>query len=386
MMGAPLTVMRILHTVERYPPDNGGGAGEVVKRISEGLARRGHDVTVATTFSPRRDSFEVQGVHVRQFDVRGVLNQSVLGIRGDRRGYLGLVRNGHFEVIMNYAAQTWHSDLMFGVLGTLGAKTVLAACGYSGLMFPRSLLYGGYFRKLPRHLRRYDAVVYHSENYVDKAFGDRHGIRRFRVIPNGVDSAEFQNGAVDFRSTYGLGSRRLLLCVGNHMQDKGHDRVLEALEKIEREDVVLALVGRRVAGNLRSCWKSCRRASVRHSGRILFLDDAPRAHVVAAFREADVFLSGSRVEAFPLVFLEAMAAGLPFVAFPAGNVRELAGGIVVESTAEMARVVEELLHDEPGRRRLGDEGRERQRSRYEWESVVDQYEALYRQLTGPGIP
>ena len=45
--------MKILHTVEYYSPSV-GGAQEVVRQVSEQLTRRGHTVTVATSFHPDR--------------------------------------------------------------------------------------------------------------------------------------------------------------------------------------------------------------------------------------------------------------------------------------------------------------------------------------------
>jgi glycosyltransferase involved in cell wall biosynthesis len=81
-----------------------------------------------------------------------------------------------------------------------------------------------------------------------------------------------------------------------------------------------------------------------------------------------------------LVIVEAMAAGRPFIAFPAGNIAELPGGIVVSGVEEMAARATELLNDPNARESLGAEGRAAHHSRYEWEAVVDQYEDLYSRL------
>jgi L-malate glycosyltransferase len=375
--------MRILHTVSYYAPDNGGGAEAVVRQVSEGLVQRGHAVTVATTFSPRRRVFEQDGVRIEQFAIYGVLNQSVLGIYGDTTGYLNYLQSADFDIIMNYAAQTWHTDLTCQVLGQLRAKTVLAACGYSGLIPPRSILYRRYFRRLPKFLKQYDAVVYHSANYRDKQFGDQHGISNYRVIPNGINQSEFEQSVIDFRHHYQIQTRYLILCVGNHYQNKGHQRVINAFTRLHHDDVTLVIIGGNPAAWYRSCWASCSKAAASHD-RILLLDNAPRAHVVAAYRAADVFVSGSHVEVFPLVIVESMAANVPFVAFPAGNIEELRGGVIVQSVQDMANQINCLLDNESKRRELGQLGGGEQRAKYEWRAIVGQYESLYRDLLDLG--
>ncbi|MBI5471065.1 MAG: alpha-L-glycero-D-manno-heptose alpha-1,3-glucosyltransferase, partial [Ignavibacteriae bacterium] len=52
--------MKILHTVQRYAPDT-GGSEEVVKQLSEYLVSFGHEVTVATGKSARRNFSVLNG-------------------------------------------------------------------------------------------------------------------------------------------------------------------------------------------------------------------------------------------------------------------------------------------------------------------------------------
>ena len=95
--------MRILHTCEFYYPHI-VGAEEVVRRISEGLVQRGHEVTVATTRDQFRDFSELRGVAVDEFSIRG---NAVKGFRGEVGRFLDYVLQADFDIIMNYAAQCW---------------------------------------------------------------------------------------------------------------------------------------------------------------------------------------------------------------------------------------------------------------------------------------
>ena len=179
--------MRILHTVEFYHP-HVGGAERVVQRISEGLVRRGHDVVVATSWDPTRTDDRHNAVEIVPFRVRG---NYVRGMTGELSGYQNWLRQGRFDLVMNYAAQAWPTDAALPILHHLNAATVLATCGFSGRYGIRRVLYAGYFRMLRQRIREYDALIYHHEGGADAAFGRRYGRGRHVVIPNGADAPGF---------------------------------------------------------------------------------------------------------------------------------------------------------------------------------------------------
>lgn len=77
--------LKILHTVEYYSPSV-GGAQEAVKRISELLVKKGHEVTVATTYLPEREKYNINGVKIEDFSISG---NSVRGFSGDTAKYSG---------------------------------------------------------------------------------------------------------------------------------------------------------------------------------------------------------------------------------------------------------------------------------------------------------
>jgi len=366
--------LRVLHTVEFYHP-HPGGAERVVQRVSEGLVRLGHEVSVATSWDPARSGPMLNGVEVVPFRVTGNLAR---GMRGEVSRYRQWVRDGRFDVIMTYAAQCWSTDALLPLLPELSAAKVFATCGFSGLHGVRRFLYGGYFRALRAWVRGYDAVVYHARTGADVAFGKRFGPARQVVIPNGADGAEFAGGEREFRARHGIAARHLLLHVGNHYKVKGHGDLLGLMRDLRDMDVALVIIGSAPSAG-RSCWTACAAAAQRDP-RVRLLAGLPREEVVAAFREADLVLLPSRFEAASLVLVEAMAAGVPFVAYDVGNARELPGGVVVRDRAAMRRAVRHLLADEVERRALGEVGRAYQRHHLEWDSIVAEYDRLYVSL------
>jgi len=363
--------MRILHTVEFYYPHL-GGAERVVQRISEELVRRGHDVVVATSWNPSRSEETLNGVRIVPFRIMG---NSVRGISGEVERYRAWLRSERFDIILNYAAQAWPTDAALSVLPEIRGAKILAACGFSGLHGLRRLVYRGYYRMLRDQIANYDAIIYHSANGADAAFGRVHARGEQVVIPNGVDGQEFDGGTRAFRQSYGIHRQFVLLSVGNHYRVKGHEDLMQVMRLLGDLDACLVVIGEDPGGR-RSCWKSCGNASSRDP-RILILKSVPRTDLVAAYRAADLFLLTSHFEVAPLVLVEAMAAGCPFISYAVGNASELDGGLVVRGPKMMAERVRALLQDDQERRRLGERGKAFQRSFLEWEAIIDQYEHLY---------
>lgn len=383
--------MRILHTVEFYSPSV-GGAQEVIKQISERLVRRGHAVTVATTSLAARTDTIINGVRVQPFSISG---NSVRGFEGRPNDYSEFLLQGDFDIMMNYAAQQWATDLVFPLLGCLPYPTVLAPCGFSGLRNPD---YATYFERLPDVLRQYDGLLFHSDTYQDIAFARQHGIDRCTVIPNGASEDEFGHVTPDFRQRYGIPDDiPLLLTVGSHTGLKGHRLVMEAFRRARIGRAALVVIG-----NTRGqCYRECRfhsRAVTALSGghKRVFVLDPPRPDVVAAYHAADLFVFGSNVECSPLVLFEAMASGTPFATTACGNAEEIAqwghGGIVVPTrqlsdgrvTSDpsiMARAIEEIIRDPETRHGLAQDGHRAWLQRFTWEGIVAQYEQLYSQIS-----
>jgi len=367
--------MRILHTVEFYEPSK-GGAQEVVRQLSERLAARGHQVTVATSFHPARTSSELNGVHIQAFRVSG---NAVKGISGESRRYTEFLTDSGFDVILNYAAQTWTTDLTFDVLDRLKGKKVIAPVGYSRL---RDSRYQQYFRDLPGHLKQYDRLVYTSPNYQDKHFGDRHGLsEKSLIISNGAAAEDFAQSPRGFREKYGIRTKYMFLTVSNHYFAKGHRTVINAFHEAAIPDATLVIIGDRpTLHSWYSCFPMCTFSSLLDSS-VKVLTDVPRPWVVSAFQEADLFLFGSSVECAPLVMYECFASHTPMITTPVGNVEDHGDCVdIVRNRKEMASRISAFVGD-PGstdsRTRAAHSAFERE---FSWNQIVQRFETLYGSL------
>jgi glycosyltransferase involved in cell wall biosynthesis len=366
--------MKILFTVEFYEPAK-GGAQEVVKQIAERLAKRGHEVTVATSYLAERKDKELNGVKVIPFRIKG---NSVKGITGEAKKYQDFLKQNYFDILMNYAAQSWPTDLAFSLLDRIRSKKVLVPLGYSKLHDEK---YRQYFAELPTYLKKYDKLVYPSVNYQDKVFGDEHGVGdKAVIIPNGAGE-EFLAKPIGFKKKFGIQTPRMLLSVSNHYLAKGHNFVIDAFRRLKRDDVTLVIIGERpFLHSWYSCWPRCKAASI-FNRRIKVLSGVSRPWVISAYQEADLFLFGSRVECAPLVMYESFAAKLPFITTDVGNVKDHREYLkIVKTPQEMVEVANRLLIHPEERETMAWAAFNLWRENHTWSKIAGEYENLFQKL------
>jgi glycosyltransferase involved in cell wall biosynthesis len=203
------------------------------------------------------------------------------------------------------------------------------------------------------------------------------------VIPNGVDRARFRpdpaKGAA-LREELGLEAGELVaLFVGGDWERKGLRHAIEALAEAPGWRLVVVGEGDRAAHGAIA-------RSIGVEDRIVFAGRRPDTE--RFYAAADAFVLPTAYEAFPLVALEAAAAGVPLVCTPVNGVEELvtegeSGCLVERSGAAIGAALGRLGADAELRVSLS-RGARAASARYGWEAVVDRYSDLYRSLAAAG--
>lgn len=147
---------------------------------------------------------------------------------------------------------------------------------------------------------------------------------RITVIPNGVDSTKFFAVSMEgARTTLGLPSGPMVLCVGNLNSNKGFHIVVEAVGRITNDDdfrdLHLVIVGE---GPFRG--ELARR--IQREGltdRVRLVGHVAHDALHLWYSAADVFCLASATEGMPNAVLEALACGVPVVATAAGGIPEI---------------------------------------------------------------
>ncbi len=213
---------------------------------------------------------------------------------------------------------------------------------------------------------------------------------RLVVIPNGADpelAVETRSASEveELKEFYGLHAP-LVLVVANDKPHKNLDVVLRAYH--------LAVLRHRVPGQLvfvggvePSSRLAARAARLGLTDRVRFLGRVPQSHLRALYHVAAELLHISLYEGFGLPILEAMGAGLPVVTSNVGAMRELgedAARLVNPlDVDEVSSAVEQVLVDDPLRRRMVEAGR-RRAGRLTWDRTVDKTVEAYRRALGEG--
>jgi glycosyltransferase involved in cell wall biosynthesis len=207
---------------------------------------------------------------------------------------------------------------------------------------------------------------------------------RVRVIPPGVDIAEWATPQRDLPPA-GLPDRYLLYA-GRIASNKGLPTLVRAIALLpNQERPTLVFLGRDWGERL---GLERLAASLGLSDRLVFLghlDD--RGAYRAAFRRAQGFLLPSEWEAYGLVLLEAMAAGIPIAASRAGGVPEVIqddAGLLVPygDDAAWADAMRTLLAGRPRCRSFVEAGHRRVAD-LTWDRCAERHRALYREVA-PG--
>jgi len=139
---------------------------------------------------------------------------------------------------------------------------------------------------------------------------------RVYLVPNGIDVVAA--APVPLRDGLGVPDDAILaVAIGGMERNKGFDLLIDAAAMLDA-GVHVVLVGGGTPEARAAMEERAQRLGV--SARVYFLGHRSDARAVAA--ACDVFVLPSRSEGFPVVMLEAMAAGVPVVATDVGGVRD----------------------------------------------------------------
>lgn len=239
-------------------------------------------------------------------------------------------------------------------------------------------------------LKRADVIIATSPLYAEHSLWLRPHLHKVQVVPLGIQPIRLQQPAGQLtRAREALRARHgdgpIVFSIGRMATYKGFDVLIDACRGITPDALIVVGGG----GEL----LDTHRQQVREQeleNRIVFTGRLSDVEVAAYMAEAALFClpSTNRAEAFGMVLLEAMLAGLPIVAteitgsgVPWVNAHGESGlNVPVNQPTALANAINSLLLDPALARKYGEAGRRRFEAHFTADQMVEKTLEIYRQV------
>ncbi|MEW6775480.1 MAG: glycosyltransferase family 4 protein [Bdellovibrionota bacterium] len=414
--------MKILHLIQRYPPAI-GGSERWCAELARCQAKAGHEIEILTfalwseeeywhRFPPREGRpslppFSLDGPAENPIKVRRY-RRTLLNPFSLRRSESTLLSGRKLDFFFNFLPSAPHS---FSLYWNLPGRARWADIVHlHALPFPHNragALAARLFRKPfvvtphfhvgdPAHeqgwalrlLSKSSAVF--SVTKFEKEELAKRGVptEKIHLTGNAIEASPYATRLPDKernRVLTPLGiapGTRLILCLGRKMPQKGLDTLLEAAPLVLKDlpQTLFILAG------TDSSWftERYRNLPAALKSKILSVGPVTEKQKIALLQASEVLVSPSEREAFGIVFLEAMACGLPIVATESGTSKEILGkaGVLFRpgNAGNLVRAVLEILEKPDRRKELTQAGQERLAQFPRQEEIAQTVEKVYRKI------
>ncbi|TCK19045.1 glycosyltransferase involved in cell wall biosynthesis [Thiogranum longum] len=364
--------MKILTICYEYPPLGGGGA-PVCEGLCESLVDRGHHVDVVTSLAKnlpaeeQRNGVSIYRTRCLRRHVHYTTTFELLtGIFPALRKAAELCRTTDYDLIH------CHFIVPSGIVSWLlarqtGTPYLITAHGsdipgYNEDRFNLShKLIWPVWKRIVNGSRSTVTPTRYLGHLLNRQI-DKKG----EVIPNGINLQ--RPGPVQ--------PANRILMVSRIFERKGVDILLRAFSGMNTDwELVIAGDG--------PLLENAKELAAELGITVQFLGHVDKAQLPDLYQSAKVFVLPSSRENFPVVLLEALAAGCAIITTHGSGCSEVVGeaGILVESGSPQALrlALEELLADESQIEMLRRKSLQ-QVEKFTWQHISGKYEALYHQL------
>jgi glycosyltransferase involved in cell wall biosynthesis/SAM-dependent methyltransferase len=378
--------MNLLVILSYYHP-HWTGLTAHAQQVAEGMAARGHGVTVLTVRHERLLPAEETVNGVRIVRVKPIARVS--------RGMIApTFPAAAARLIPAHDIVQIHTPLLESLLVTLlcrRARRPLVLSHHGDLVLPAGVtnriierVVSGFMSQAGRLA---DRVTAYSRDYAEHSdfLASLHPKLSYIYPPVELPRPD-RDEAARWRSELGLESRRLVGFAGRFVEEKGFDYLLRAIPHLVAAEPAVHLV---YAGDHRVVYERfyerCRPLLSAHADRISFVGLLrDRGRMASFYAMCDAFALPSRTDCLGLVQIEAMLCGAPVVASDIPGAREPVrltgmGRLVAACDPEaLAAGLIAVLSDPARYRRASKEIR----ARFSVERTLDEYERLFAACLG----
>lgn len=379
--------MRILHTTLRYPPAM-GGAEVYVQNIVERTRsiEEGRDVRVLT--SSMRTHGPVELLQPEQLLDDAIYVQR---LRVSETPYISYPR----LQALSYYIQHHKPDIIEGY--GFWYQPADGSARYARKHHIPFIFHPIYYENRIRRKRVWqlykntigrstfkaaDVVVVLSE--YEKNLIEKSGmpIKRFEIIPPGIDTKEFEKTQGNTFAKNGI-TGTILLSVSRIARAKGLQDTIQALPDIVRAipDAQFVIIGEDF-GYAAKLLVLAEKLGVKE--RVHMIGKVSQEDLIGAYQHADLFIHASHYEAFGIVLAEAMAAGCPVVARNATAIPFVVppeqAGLLFSAHDELVKSVVSICKDENIAKRFGAYGKTHVQQNFTWDVSIQKLIKIYEEF------
>jgi glycosyltransferase involved in cell wall biosynthesis len=350
--------------------------------MSEGLVRRGHQVTVVTSNLEQPYSRKQLRIPPDYCDLAKVHRLPTFRI--PRIGFP--IPEGAGTVIRNSQPDIIHAHCALHSVAPIAwraAKRLRVPFVLHTVFSPRhGLFWRGYFSILRAMIRDAAAVIVISEFERNLLIQAGLSQKRVVVLFPGVDLTTFETRKPPILARYGLEKQRVVVSLCRLAFGKRVDRLLQALPGILKRfpDTRLLIIGPDYGDEARLRKIT---SELKIEEFVTFSGALPEPEVAAALQEAAAFVMTSDFELFGITLIEAMAAGTvviaPDVASVPNVVRNEATGLLYkyDDPEDLKTKLNRALGNENLRMALIEAAAQDVETRFAFATNLDRLEEIY---------
>ena len=352
--------MKILITSFTYHPCSDGVA-EATRFLAELLARNGHKVTVATSWNARRSVTSLNGVEIVSFKIDNV----PIGYLGDEEEvlkYRSFILEFNPDLLISECWDVWSTILSESVVSRLKCPKIMISHGLSAHLResagpPPFFGFGQWLRgflwvilHIPRLIARYDLLVFLDDvqgmgRFFDQAIAKFLKPQSITIIPNTADVEKVASSHESFRIKHGINEGPMALCVANYSPRKNQELAIRAFCEAGVNGSTLVCIGSESNDYYKRLEVVVRELSPESKGQKIFLlKDISRSEIMSAYSACDLVILTARAETQPIVLIEAMAFGKPWLSCTrSGCVPRMEGGYCIPDRKRFVNKLRSLL-------------------------------------------
>lgn len=367
--------MKIIQITPFYPPHL-GGMENVVKEISENLAKKGHKVTVFTSdIGCKKDKListkNLKIHYLKSFEIAHTPIISSL--------FFELSKIPQNSIIHLHIAQSFTPEIVSLISKIRNIPYIahihidVGPSGKLGFLLP---LYKKVLLK--NVLSSSSKIVVPSRDYIDLVI-KKYAILKNKIykVPNGVDLNNFKSLPVKSNDPIRL------LFVGRLSKQKNIPLLIRSFKIVTQKTnrkIELNIVG---DGEEKS--KIINLIKAENLEKKVNLHGELRGEkLYEIYSNSDIFILTSDYESFGMVLIEAMASGLPIIASNIPALRNVVennktGLLVKPEPEDFAKAFEKLINNPQLKEKLIKNGL-KEVKKYNWDEITKKFEDIYKEV------